>query len=141
LELTRNPDTGVALLVSSGNINTGNKNKTPMTKNPKGKGTKSIVSKNLESCSMFPEFEKQNTVEYSTGPYWYFLYCIDNNKREMRVEISLPVEMDYFGSKIDGWKTRLIQPAIDLESSPILPPPEFAGPDDFEIRRKSNDKE
>ncbi len=139
LEITRNPENGVALLVSSGDINTGNKNKTPKTKNPKGEGTKKIVSQNSDGCHLWPEFDEKHTKEVSVGQYWYFLYCVDLNKKQMRTEISLPVGKDFFGSRIDDWKIRIIPPAIDFEPSVVITNPEFAETFDFEIRRKSND--
>jgi hypothetical protein len=142
LEITRNKTTGVSLLVSSGNKGTGDKNKTPKTRNTKGEQTKKIVYKNAMELPLFPSFEAKNTRDIHHHHNWFLLYHIDKDKKQMRFEISLPVEMDSFGMRITEWRERIILPAIDFETAPVLVPQEqeFAEDVELEVKRKSNDR-
>ncbi|HCY83947.1 MAG TPA: hypothetical protein DHV36_02300 [Desulfobacteraceae bacterium] len=140
LEITKNDEIGISLIVSSGDKNTGNENQTPKTKNPKGEQTKRIVHENTNYKSLFPDFDKIHTIEICENPNWILLYHIDAPQKQMRLEISLPVKMNYYGNKIEDWKKRIILPMIDFNPSPVVSDPEFAEEFEFEIKRKADDR-
>lgn len=139
LETTENKDKTISILVSSGDINTGNPEITPKTKNPKGEQTRKVVYQNAKN-ELFYEFDLKHTSISKIKPFWVFLYRIDKDMEQMRMEISLPIEMDYHGTKIDDWKKRIIISPIDFKPSPVVSEPDFAEDFEFKIKRRSNEE-
>lgn len=138
LELTENEKLNISILVSSGNKDTGNKNKIPKTKNPKGQQTISIVDHNAK-CELFYAYDQNNITKIIPKPFWIFLYHIDKNKEEMRIEVSLPIEMDFYNTRVESWKKRIILPPVDFNPTPVLDDPDFVSDFEFEIKRKVNE--
>lgn len=140
LELVANGDNSVHLLVSSGDINTGNKSQSPKTKNKKGTQTKRIIDVNLAQLCFWPEDQKNNQKDSDNKvSTWVLLHYFDENKSEMRMELSLPINFDDFNSNVGVWEKRIILPEIKIDDiivdEYIEEPQEF----DFEVRRKKNE--
>ena len=136
IELTVNQKSGISLIVSSGDKNVAVYERFPKTKNKKGRETVSIVLENNRQ-HFLPDFEPKisNVVK---GKTWVLLYHFDVKNRQLRLELSLPVEMDMDNLRVTGWDKRIILPPIDF-SSGVLPPDE--GEDkpvkhDVTVRRK-----
>jgi hypothetical protein len=141
LELTRNPDNGVNLIVSSGDKNTGlDSGIAPKTKNPKGVKTQKIVDQNSYQPFLWKEMEPEQPDESVSEPTWVLLYHLDKVNEEMRIELSLPTSIDLCDLKVDEWETRILLPSIsfNLELSKIKP--DFAPEIEFGIKRKSNEQ-
>lgn len=140
LEMTVNPETGISILVSSGNKDTGKEHGNPKTKNPKGNQTKKIVSFNDRQLRLpTMEYKVKNV---SLNNIWLLLYHIDTTKSQMRLELSLPVKMDFEDGYVTGWNKRIILPHIDFDHTPSPLSPknnqEFLEDFEIELKRKSN---
>jgi hypothetical protein len=74
-----------------------------------------------------------------TTPTWFLLYHID--KKEMRMELALPVNIDFDDLRVDQWRERIQLESIKFDHTPIPPvfTPEFTPDFDIEIRRKINE--
>lgn len=134
LELTESPEKGISIVVSSGNKYTGNERIFPSTKNKKGRQTKRKVCLNVEQLSL-PGFEKEKKKK-SAVKTWIYLYYID--KSEMRMELSLPIQLDK-NSKITGWEKRIILQPIFFDPTPVIPPRESAPESEIKIRKRANE--
>lgn len=130
LSITHNKNTGVAIIVTSGDKDTGLSAGTPSTKNKKGPSTRNIV--NCNQASLFETIPPENLTEVESPvdstETWVLLYCIDKTAKEIRFELSLPSSTARISGKenklkIDSWKTRLIFEPIpfDMEPSKITP--------------------
>lgn len=140
LELTVNPDTGVAMMVASGDKFTGREgNRSPRTRNDKGSQTAKRVVFNSNQSSFSGEGWdlplRKTTSEFDT---WILLHFVDRKSEEMRLELSLPINIDEYGH-VDDWRKRLIIPAISFGST--LPPitPEFAPEAEIIIHRRKTE--
>lgn len=116
LSLTHNKMTGIALVVTSGDKETGLAHGQPSTKNKKGPSTRSIVNCN-QTQDMFDEpmqdFENTITLPIDTTQTWVLLYHFDKAIKEIRFELSLPSSTAKISGKddklkIDSWKTRIL---------------------------------
>lgn len=141
LEITRNDITGIAIVVSSGNEHTGyDKGPEPKTKNPKGPKTLNFLNNNVQ-LSLWPEMDKKVVVKGENDePIWVYLYHIDKRKKEIRSELSLPIEMSYDRLRVSRWRSRIILPSVRFGIKPT--PPETKYREDytpelnFEIKRR-----
>lgn len=147
LEITRSPNDNMAIIVSSGDENTGIRDKVPKTKNPKGRQTKMVVYQNHEQMPLpFPlldNMEQNDKKVIELGPTWILLYHIDSVNSELRMELSLPIEMDIDELKVSGWNTRIILEPIDLHD-PIKNleqeiKPEYNSEPEIRIIRRKNE--
>ena len=139
LELAVQPDIGIAILTSSGDENTGIPDIDPTTKNKKGKQTHNVVRHNSKQLSFWPNLDSPYNPAPSAQfdiPTWMFLYHIDKDKLEMRVELSLPVSLDLEKMKVNGWQSRIILSPVSFDPTPIQPKQDFAPEIEFEIKRK-----
>jgi hypothetical protein len=140
LEMTVNPETNISIMVSSGDEGTGVEDATPKTKNPKGDQTKRVVAFNARQLRLPTlEYKVQNI---SISKVWVLLYHTDVKKSQMRLELSLPVEMDMNDIHISGWNKRIILPPVDFEYTVTTPAPKyrknFIEEFSIELKRKSN---
>jgi hypothetical protein len=133
-------DGRIAVTVSSGNANTGNPTKDPMTRNDKGSQTAQSLSYNRAQG----EFDFGDNVtpirnriqDPSEQTLWVLLYYIDVDAHEFRFEISRPTSQSESGHIVE-WSERYILPPFSL-----LPPNEVnrnddTGPDiDFNVTPK-----
>ncbi|MFT8737235.1 MAG: hypothetical protein ABF760_07215 [Zymomonas mobilis] len=131
-----------ALLVSSGNSNTGIEKAIPSTKRNKGPEFTRLVNANAQQIPNFPisdlmsknwtclqarlpftesEIRQITPQNLSKGslfvPTWLLLYF--NDKNEIRWEISYPIYLNNKGFIVE-WEQRIIMPAIPI-NNPILP--------------------
>lgn len=122
LSLTCNPETSISLVVSSGDKNVGIEGQNsvdPKTKNPKGKKTEDYILGNLDLFETFAE-EKNKTHTFQT---WVLLYFYDERNSQIRLELSLPIDMDRHGY-VNSWRQRIILPPVLLDNpSPESPNP------------------
>ena len=138
LELTRNPVAKVRIVVSSGDKDTGIENGIPRTKNPKGRQTRKIVTQNAKQMKLWPHLEPK-VIDDQSESTWILLYHFDAIGSEMRMELSLPVEMDLDELRVTQWSKRIILSPVAFDI-PIALPPEF-DPDDgpeITIRRRKD---
>lgn len=140
LEITENELLGISIIVSSGDKGTGNPNKMPKTKNGKGEQTKKIVLQNNIEPTLFEEFEAEHIKEQQISSTWMLLYHIDMKAKQVRMELSLPIEFDYYDTRVSSWKDRIILPTLHFGERTIIKPEEFVEALEPEIKRRSNDR-
>lgn len=140
VELVTNLEKGLSVMVSSGNSDTGMKHgNPPKTKNPKGIQTQKYVL--LNNKQMVIPSMKRSIKSVSFSHTWILLYHIDEGKKQMRLELSLPVKMDMDGLRINSWRKRIIITPIDFTNSPELNSlkQEFSPDIDIDLERKINE--
>ncbi|RJP89363.1 MAG: hypothetical protein C4518_10295 [Desulfobacteraceae bacterium] len=119
LEFTVNKKTGIRIIVSSGNKYTGNEFENPKTKNSKGGQTQKIVDENYYHQQLDLPLKVSKTIPNQPEkikPTWILLHYIDPFKKEMRSELSMPLEIDFKELKVSSWGNRIILPVIKLNS-------------------------
>jgi hypothetical protein len=133
---TVHPERKLAVAVASGDSNTGDEKAIPCTKTSKGPRTKAAVNRNANQLQLpLPGFKppQSNYVAGPQYPTWLFLFYTDT--KELRAELSLPVNMNSEGF-VSEWSERIVLPAIPLDPVVIVSEPNF-GPDvDIKIVRK-----
>lgn len=140
IEMTVNPKTQDTIIVSSGNKDTGLQYGFPKTKNPKGTQTKLITEFNWRQTTLpHPSFE-QKVQNIAISKIWILLFHFDMSKSEVRLELSLPVEMDVDNMRVIGWSKRIILPSIDFthQPTPQKSPKDILPEFKVELKRKSN---
>ena len=138
VEMVTHPELDVYIMVSSGNRDTGNENATPKTKNRKGNQTKKFVS--LNNWQMRLPTMERSVANISLNRVWMLLFHIDTSKSQMRMELSLPVEMDLDGLRVSAWNRRIVIEPIDFSHTPDLNAldQDFSPELNIEIERKSD---
>ena len=143
LEMVKPPSGRFFIIPSSGDKYTGFDGIEPKTRNPKGNQTIDLVARNRRNRnqgSLFPDMEPVIPVfDPESTPTWFLLYHID--KKEMRMELALPVNIDIDDLRVDQWRERIKLESIKFDHTPIPPTftPEFTPDFDIEIRRKVNE--
>jgi hypothetical protein len=133
-EVIINADDKLGIAVASGDEGTGNPDANPSNKSPKGRYTVMAVDANRQA-DMFADMlpTRPATSELKT---WFLLHHFDAKKKERRIELSRPFDMDSDG-KIIEWSERIILAPLtfgDDLGDLIFP----ESPDvDFEIYRKT----
>jgi len=133
-ELAVNSDDTIGIAVASGDEGTGRPDVHPSNKSPKGRYTVKAVDANRQAdmfAQMLPSKPAPSKLET-----WVLLHYFDAGKRERRIELSRPSDMDSDG-KIIEWSERIILTPLPFDGDfgdLILP----ESPDiDFEIYRKT----
>lgn len=125
LSITHNKNTGVAIIVTSGDKDTGLSGGSPSTKNKKGPSTLNVVNSN--QALLFENIPSENLADAETPvdstETWVLLYCIDKTAKEIRFELSLPSSTVKISGKenklkIDSWETRLIFKPVPFDIEP-----------------------
>jgi hypothetical protein len=115
--LVINEDETIAITALSGDEQTGT-DETPSTRSPKGPVTAEAVEVNNAQAS-FPFMEDlaaaMKSAKEAGRTLWIFLIHKDFKKRELRSELSRPLEMSEDGY-IDKWGNRIIFPAIPFDT-------------------------
>ena len=106
--------TGLSIICSSGDENTGIETAMPSTQSAKGKATSQLVGQLMMD---FDNFEKPYK-EDENQKIWYLLYCLDRNNREIRCELSRPL-LSIEKRKITSWTRRIILDPISLTSGTV----------------------
>lgn len=125
LSLTCKPETSIAIVVSSGDKNVGLESQNsldPKTKNPKGKQTENYILSNLDLIETFAE-KTNKAHQFQT---WVLLYFYDQRNTQIRLELSLPLDMDHHGH-VNGWGQRIILTPVLLDN----PLPESPNPNNL----------
>ncbi|MGY3945474.1 hypothetical protein [Aeromonas tecta] len=138
LPVTANGGLGISIVVTSGDKETGIETGTPSSNNDKGSATKRFVNSNYDM------FEDDKLSVFSSEPIdlhetWVLLYHYDKSKKEVRYELSLPMNLSASGY-FDSWKKRYIFSAISLDEDTIIDPDnktEFNDDIDFDISKKA----
>lgn len=128
----------ISIVVNTGDKNTGVASETPRPKNQKG----TALQTRIETNNVL--FERNDiTVPEPIDPYqtWILLFYIDEEKKEVRYELSLPIM--YEKNTIVGWANRIICDPFNISSEPNvtlktdLEQPTETEEIDFEILRKN----
>lgn len=114
---TINADTKTAIVVSSGSQDVGIAEGHPRTRNSKGERTKDYISDN---CDIFGFETKVQKIIFPEFQTLVFLYFYDFKKGEIRLELSLPIDMDDDGH-VSKWHKRIILNPIPFEAQPPNP--------------------
>jgi hypothetical protein len=123
LPFTVNKDETLAIIVATGDQNTGNKDLHPCTKSAKGPQTVKVVEENQRS--LFPikidsgDVEKMR--EAQGRETWMLLFHRDDVNYEVRCELSRPINMDEDGH-VAGWAERIILRSTPFESDAVKIP-------------------
>lgn len=137
--LTVHEERNLAIIVASGDENTGNPDEFPSNNSKKGRNTVEAVEANrqLELFENLPVVSGGGDLSSTDDrPTWVLLHYTDVALREIRLELSRPLNMDMSG-KFTEWAERIILNSISLDDDQIeINPPN--GPDiDIDIRRKA----
>lgn len=112
------PDRITALGVAAGDECTGRLEMTPSTRSPKGPATRRALDGNQLTFSDYADHFPRPSRRLVKGVHrqtWLLLHYVDEEEGEVRLELSLPAEMDDQG-RIVEWRERII-----LEPIPRLP--------------------
>lgn len=139
LTLTINRELSLNVVVTSGDKDTGLIAGYPKTKNAKGNATRDFIGVNYD---LF-EHESDSTVhsfKIDRTETWVLLYHIDNGKKEVRFELSLPKGMagDNESIRICSWLKRIVFEPIPFDQVVTnIDKPEFNDDIEFELTKKS----
>jgi hypothetical protein len=125
LPFTVNKENTLAIIVATGDENTGNNSASPCTKSTKGPQTAKAVAENERQASLFPIKMDPNDVEKmcETGgrETWMLLFHRDLEARQVRCELSRPINMNQEGQVAD-WAERIILGSIPLDADSVKIP-------------------
>lgn len=138
LPVTANGELRISIVVTSGDKDTGIETGNPSSNNDKGSATKKFVSSNYDM------FEDDKLSVFSSEPIdlhetWVLLYHYDKSAKEVRYELSLPLNLSSSGY-FNSWKKRYIFPVISLDEGVSINPgnlTEFNDDIDFDISKKA----
>jgi len=134
------PNKEIAIIVSSGNAGTGKEGVPVTTKNPKGELLETIINSNLEGIQkkLFPNVQEIIKKDFDIKAIWYLLYFNDENKNEIRSELSLPIQIENNG-KINKWAKRILLSPVNVDPTPLNNyKQEFNDDIQIDISRKAN---
>lgn len=119
LALVTHPEGRFSIVVSSGTTGTGKPGEHASTRYPRGEQVQARIEVNrIEQLGLFGNVVvKTETVSVPVDRLWLFLHYRDAVRKELRMELSLPVELDKTG-RVETWRTRIMIPPIafsDLE--------------------------
>jgi hypothetical protein len=137
LPVTINKANTIAIIVSTGNEDTGRKEGKPSTKSTKGARTAEAIACNLEH-TLFGDIRK--ITKNADGKATYMLlFHRDEELEEVRCELSRPLKINEDDDRIDEWTERIILRPIPFSSgSRILVGDGPQTPNiDVEIKRRS----
>jgi hypothetical protein len=143
--LTISPDGEHAVVVATGDENTGSPVFEATTKSPKGPRTHEVITLNAVQLNLFEQMSDEEDarlavlarrLENPAAFTWMLL--IARTEDELKVELSLPIQVGHDG-RPDHWQERIILPSIPLDGGPwgLRRAPE-AGPDfDVDVTRRT----
>lgn len=120
--LVISPEGTIAIATATGDEYTGDPLANPATKSIKGPRTQSAVEFNSQQLVLFPDFQPPASGDDGKAT-WILLQHFDNVKKEVRIELSLPVS---YSGRVDGWAERIILGSLPFDSAanitvPLLP--------------------
>jgi hypothetical protein len=117
----------IAIVVATGNCNTGISGSIPATKSPKGLKTIKALEQNIalqggQQLKLdLPGFESESEISDDNLTTWIYLYhCAEN---EIRSELSLPINIGK-GRNINTWQQRIILRPLPLDFNTDIKPPD-----------------
>ena len=128
-----NPDRSMAIVVATGDDNTGLESKTPKTKFPKGPATAAAVQRNqLDFLELLGE--KSAVVDPEPPPPMTWMLLIGRQRGGVRAELSLP---DGVGedNRVESWIERIILGDLPGDDGFDLPLPENGPELDIDVVR------
>lgn len=133
-----NVEKQVAIVVATGDSNTGISGSIPATKSPKGSKTIRALKKNRDLQGVqqlcLPGFQPESEENDQNLTTWIYLYhCAEN---EIRSELSLPLNIGN-GRYINTWQQRIILRPLPLGSSSIEIKPPDQPEIDINIKRRA----
>jgi hypothetical protein len=133
--LTAHEEQCMAIVVAAGDEYTGDRFGDPSTRSQKGRYTVNAVAANA-THDMFADYLPKQNETGSGEATWLLLHHTDLAAKEIRIELSRPVDMG--GGKVTGWSERILLGSIPIGDDWVeVAPPDV--PDiDFEIRRKAS---
>lgn len=127
LPFTVNSSGTIALTVATGDDATGRPDEIPCTKSSKGPRTARAIEINQRQLTLFDDIRlrPQDLDELNSGRMtWMLLIHRDVLRREIRCELSRPVNMNEDG-RVDGWAERIILPSTPFGADTAeMPMPE-----------------
>jgi hypothetical protein len=133
LSLTVNENQTMAILVATGDSDTGVKEGHPRTSAPKGSRTKGRVQANRYMEYLFPEMAADAASKVGP-PTWILLIRCDAKSQNFRSELSRPIDMTEDGY-VDEWAERIIlAPTHFDELHGIMPYDEGGSPQTPELK-------
>lgn len=135
LNLTHNKETGLNIVVMSGDKYTGLLESSPKSKNPKGAATEVLVGENYD---LFADNNVTNIKKIDSMVNYVLLYFFDYGAKEVRYELSVPVGMTSNGgkSRIAAWTERNIFQPMPFTQTVNQIKKEFTEEPNFEVIRK-----
>jgi len=120
LPFTVNEAGNVALCVSTGDEATGRVDESPCTKSSKGPRTANAVAVNQRQLTLFGDIRLQpeDLANVNGRMTWLLLMHRDLRAREVRCELSRPVNMNEDG-RVDGWAERIILPVTPIDGDTV----------------------
>jgi hypothetical protein len=134
---TIHPKGAYAIVVAAGDAYTGLVGMTPCTRSEKGTATKEAVADNQTSFAEIDSTYAWPRAVPVPKQTWFLLHFMDEDAGSIRIELSLPAEMDDDGHVI-RWRERVI-----LRSVPIAPNPSLNedsdddGDDEIPVERRA----
>src|SRR5579871_1828736 len=109
LPLTINRAGNVAITVATGDESTGQPEESPCTKSSKGPRTASAIEVNRRQLTLFGDIRllPEDLSRVNGRMTWLLLVHRDMNTRQLRCELSRPIEIGDDG-RVDGWAERII---------------------------------
>lgn len=108
LPMVVDPTGKIAIVVNSGDHDTGRSFGNPRTSHPKGERTRMAVLENLGQANLFESLSDNANLQRSGHRQtWILLVFRDDVAMEVRSELSRPITMDDTDC-IDGWTDRII---------------------------------
>lgn len=145
LSITHNHELAVAVIVTSGDKDTGLVEGCPSTKNKKGPSTRNIVESNYTADMFDEDREVIHVSPIDSTQTWVLLYHFDFSLKEVRFELSLPASTARISGKedklkIDSWKDRIIFEPVSFSAENIenaLDDIQFNDEVSFDITKKA----
>lgn len=136
--LILSPDRRLAIMVMTGNADTGKEHGDPTNQADKGPVLDASVRNNAQ-YDLF-EADALDELENNDGStqLWVLLYHVEldkNGPRDIRTELSFP--SNFGQKKITEWGQRIILKNMDPRNKEVQVPPKPDMPIDFDIERKS----
>ncbi len=104
------PSNAHAVALAAGTSQTGVEGQPPKTRTPKGRATSDAVRRNAQlvlgaGTDAFAGTGAQTTADKDRET-WLLLHYYDKDSKEIRIELSLPLEMQ--GKHITAWRERIL---------------------------------
>ena len=126
-------EAGISIVVTSGDKNTGIREGEPSSRNPKGEATNNYVSHNLD---LFTDPITEKTDDSLNNKTWVLLYYFDFKTKEVRFELSLPLNLSpngYFNKWLERHIFEPVAFSDDQQNVDLIINSEFNDDIDFDI--------